>query len=72
MSNLEQAMSCFNFYNRCRVPDHFKQHYRCRSDSSVSMPGLEDGGKVVIPLSGLDRLMSLDASFPMSLKSAMI
>lgn len=33
--------------------------------SSVCMPDLEDGDKVVIPLSGLDCLMSFNVSFPM-------
>ena len=65
MSSSDQAMSRLNSCNGCGVPDHVEQYYRCRSASSVGMPDLEDGDKVVIPLSGLDRLMSFNVSFPM-------
>lgn len=65
MSSSDQVMSHLNSYNGCGVLDHFEQYSRCRSASSVGMLDLEDGDKVVIPLLGLDRLMSFNVSFPM-------
>ncbi|XP_020083699.1 ubiquitin fusion degradation protein 1 homolog isoform X2 [Ananas comosus] len=45
--------------------DSFKQIYCCRSASSVKKPHLEFGDKVIMPISALNRLASLDIDYPM-------
>ncbi|XP_024387524.1 uncharacterized protein [Physcomitrium patens] len=43
----------------------FEQNYRCYSASFIDKPHLENGDKVVMPPSALDRLASLRIDYPM-------
>ncbi|KAL5816965.1 hypothetical protein ACOSQ3_025343 [Xanthoceras sorbifolium] len=43
----------------------FEQHYRCYPVSFIDKPHLENGDKIVMPPSALDRLASLHIEYPM-------
>jgi ubiquitin fusion degradation protein 1 len=56
------------FYGGYGVPypsTPFEQNYRCYSASFIDKPHLENGDKVVMPPSALDRLASLRIDYPM-------
>ncbi|XP_057428621.1 uncharacterized protein LOC130722048 [Lotus japonicus] len=43
----------------------FEHYYRCCPVSSINRPNLENGDKIVMPLSALDKLASLHIEYPM-------
>ncbi|KAI8006581.1 Ubiquitin recognition factor in ER-associated degradation protein 1 [Camellia lanceoleosa] len=43
----------------------FKQTYRCYPASFIDKPQIENGDKIIMPLSALDRLASLHIDYPM-------
>jgi ubiquitin fusion degradation protein 1 len=55
----------FGGYGMLYPSTPFEQNYRCYSASFIDKPHLENGDKVVMPPSALDRLASLRIDYPM-------
>ncbi|XP_039127608.1 ubiquitin recognition factor in ER-associated degradation protein 1-like [Dioscorea cayenensis subsp. rotundata] len=47
-------------------PNSFEQFYYCYSPCYIDKPHLEEGDKIIMPLSALDKLAMLDINYPMS------